>query len=818
MIADLKFALRMLAKAPGFAATAVLTLAIGIGANTAIFSVVNAVVLKPLPFPKPEQLVAIGSHDKRDRSTDLKSISFPDFRDFRAQAQSFQALAAHRSRNLALTGMGETQALHGQQVSAEFFDVVGIKPMLGRGFVRAEEAAGGGAEGLTVVLGHAFWTRQLKGDPSAIGKTIVLNGQPHTIAGVMPKGFSFPIDTDPVDAYVTVAADSATNDGGKPQNEQRGNHMYQATGRMKPGVTTEQAVAELQTIAAALEKQYPDSNTDFTASALPLRRELIGDVSGALYVLFAAVGCVLLIACANVANLLLARATVRAKEIAVRSALGASRARVVRQLLVESVLLSTIGAVLGLILAAWGTDVLVTLIPQSIPRIAEIRLDSAVLAFTFAVSVATGVLFGLAPALQASRQDLRSSLNESGRSIVSASRHRLRGALVSGEVALALVLLTGAGLLLQSFQRLANVNPGMQVDRLLTGFVALPDSTYPKSENIRQFFDQLLPRLRALPDVRSASTILPLPLSGSDMTTSFDMEERPKPEGQQANAAVRVVSTEYFETQGLPLIRGRVFDETDRTDSKPVVIINQSFADKFFPGENSIGKRIRPGMSSGPEEKGPMREIIGIVGNVKFRSLRQEATPEMYVPLSQLPMPYASILVRTNTSAPSLLTSAMRAELARVDATVPLRSVRLYDDYISRALARPRFNALLLSIFAGVALLLTAIGIYGVMAYSVAQRRQEIGIRMALGAQRLDVMRLIVGGGMRLTAVGVILGILAALALTRLLETLLYGIRPFDLPTLGGVAILLALIALLACWLPASRATRKNPIAALRES
>jgi putative ABC transport system permease protein len=302
------------------------------------------------------------------------------------------------------------------------------------------------------------------------------------------------------------------------------------------------------------------------------------------------------------------------------------------------------------------------------------------------------------------------------------------------------------------------------------------------------------------------------------MTTSFDMEERPKPEGQQANAAVRVVSTEYFETQGLPLIRGRVFDETDRTDSKPVVIINQSFADKFFPGENSIGKRIRPGMSSGPEEKGPMREIIGIVGNVKFRSLRQEATPEMYVPLSQLPMPYASILVRTNTSAPSLLTSAMRAELARVDATVPLRSVRLYDDYISRALARPRFNALLLSIFAGVALLLTAIGIYGVMAYSVAQRRQEIGIRMALGAQRLDVMRLIVGGGMRLTAVGVILGILAALALTRLLETLLYGIRPFDLPTLGGVAILLALIALLACWVPASRATRKNPIAALRES
>jgi putative ABC transport system permease protein len=428
------------------------------------------------------------------------------------------------------------------------------------------------------------------------------------------------------------------------------------------------------------------------------------------------------------------------------------------------------------------------------------------------VSFATGIFFGLAPALQASRQDLRSSLNESGRSVVSGGRHRVRSGLVVGEVALALILLTGAGLLLQSFQRLANVNPGMQTDRLLTGFVALPDAAYPKSENVLQFFDQLLPRLRALPGVRSACTIVPLPLSGSDMVTTFDKEEQPKPEGQQPNAAVRAVSDACFATQGVPVLHGRVFDESDRPGSKQVVIINQSFADKFYPGENPIGKRIRPGISTGPDEKGPMREIIGVVGNVKFRSLRQEPTPEMYMPL-----PWASILIRTNTSSPSALTSAIRTELAKVDPNVPLVRVRVYDEYVARALARPRFNALLLSIFAGVALLLTAIGIYGVMAYSVAQRRQEIGIRMALGAQRSNVLYLIVRSGMQLTAVGVVLGIAAALVLTRLLETLLYGVRPFDPPTLGGVALLLGLIALLACWLPASRASRANPITALRE-
>lgn len=816
---DFLFALRQLRKAPGFTFVAILTLALGIGANTAIFSVVNAVLLKPLPYPQPEQLVGIGSADTRVTTSAgfPDSVSFPDFADLREQNHTFASLAVYHDKSSALVAAGAAESLRGQRVSGEFFDVLGVKPAIGRVFTRNDEVAGGGADGLGVVLSYGFWQRQFRGDQNVLGQVLMLDGQPHTVIGVMPAGFQFPIQNDSLDIYTSTAAEAVSIDGGKPNTEQRGTHSYQVIGRMKPGVSLEQARGDLKAVAASLEKQFPDTNTYFTTSVVPLREELVGDVSGGLYVLFGAVACVLLIASANVANLLLARATVRAKEIALRSALGASRGRIVRQLLTESILLSAIGGLVGLMFAAWGTDLLIRLVPQNIPRVAEIRLDPVVLGFTFAIAVATGVLFGLAPALHASRLDLRESLNESGRSTGGGSRHALRSGLVIGEVALALLLLTGAGLLLQSFDRLSRVNPGLRMDRLLTGFVTLPDAAYAKPESVAGFFSELLPRLRALPGVEAVSTIFPLPLSGSNITTSFQAEEHPLPKGQQPDSPMRIASVDYFATMGIPLIRGRLFTESDQLNSKQVMLVNQAFVDKFFPGADPIGKRVAPGFTVGPSEDEVMREIVGIVGNVKHRSLRAEFTPEMYAPLAQLPIGAASIVVRTSTSSPAALTSAVRAELARADASVPFTRVRVFDEYITRSLARPRFNATLLSIFAGVALLLTAIGIYGVMAYSVAQRRQEIGIRMALGAQRGDVLRLVVGGGMKLALIGVAIGIVAAFGLTRLLETLLYGVTAFDPLTLGTVVVLLGAIAFLACWLPARRASGLNPLVALRE-
>ena len=817
---ELRFAFRQLQKSPSFTIIAVLALAIGIGANTAIFSVVNAVLLKPLPYPQPEQLVAVGALDKRDpHSTGMPdSLSYPDFFDFRVQNKSFAHLAVYRRGNLALSVDGVAQSINAQRVSAEFFDVLGVGPQIGRTFKREEETAGGGPNGMTVVLSYEFWQKQFQGSANALDSVLMFNGEPHLVVGVMPKGFQYPIEADRVEVYTTIATDAVSPDGDKPNTEQRGNHSVQAIGRLKPNATLAQATAELATLAAALEKQYPESNTNFSATARPLREEMVSDVSGALYILFGAVGCVLLIASANVANLLLARATVRAKEIALRSALGASRGRIIRQLLIESVLLSALGGLLGLIFAAWGTDILIALVPENVPRIAEIRLDGMVLGFTLAVSLATGVLFGLAPAFQASRLDLQVALNESGRgaSAGGPARNRLRSALVITEVALALLLVTGAGLLLQSFARLSKVDPGLQPARLLTAYVSLPPSSYPLPDNAKRFFDQLLPDLAAQPGVESVSTIFPLPLSGGNVTTSFNIEERPKPEGQQDAAPTRIAGAGYLATMGIPVLRGRGFNARDQRDTKPVVLINQRFADKFFPGEDPVGKRIAPGWTVGPGDP-VMREIVGIVGNVKHRSLREELTPEMYMLSAQMPMAVAYLVLRTASSNPATLTSTVRNAVARVDSGVPLTRVRVFEEYMARSLSRPRFNALLLAIFAGIALLLTAIGIYGVMAYSVAQRRQEIGIRMALGAQRRDVLRLVVGGGMKLTAVGVLLGLTSAFALSRVLETLLYGVRPFDGPTLGGVAFLLGAIALLACWIPARRAAALNPLVALRE-
>jgi len=817
MLNDIQYGLRQLIKNPAFTLIAALTLALGIGANTAIFSVVNALLLKPLPFPNPQELTAFGMTSKRVKDqTDLGSLSYPDFFDFRAQNRTLSSMAVFRVRPSAVTNAEGAASVLGVKASAEFFDVLEVKPIMGHTFTQADEKAGGGPGGFKIIISNDFWKKQFGGEANVLGRTIELDRRKFTVIGVMPAGFQFPIQADPIDFYVTIAEDAANPDGNKPATEERGSHSLDAIARLKPGVTIEQAQADLATIAANLEKQHPDTNSYFGVAFRPLREELIGDVRPALYVLFGAVLCVLLIANANVANLLLARASVRGKEIALRAAVGASRARIIRQLLTESLLLAGLGGLFGLLIAQWGTEALIRTVPQNIPRISNIQLDAAVLVFTLVVSLATGVIFGLVPAWHASNVDLNAALKTGTRTGTGGEhKHRLRNALVMAEVALALILLVCAGLLIQSFARLGRVSPGVQTERLLTARIQLPSVAYPKNENIIAFFDQFLPRIRALPGVESASTIVPLPLSGSNMVTSFDMEEHPLPDGQQNGAPVRIVATDYFKTMGIPVRRGRVFNEHDQMNSAPVVIVNERFANKFFAGQNVIGKRIKPGFSA--DDKGEkMREIVGVVGNVKHLSLKNDDSPEMYLPRTQIPFDIVSLVVRTRVSDPTALTSAIRKELAAMDSSIPLTSVRVFDEYISRALARPRFNALLLSIFAGTALLLTAIGIYGVLAYSVAQRTNEIGIRMALGAAQSNIFRLVVGQAMTLVAISLTIGLIGAIGATRLLTSLLFGVGAWDPITFASIVVLISFVAFLAAWLPARRASRVDPVIALR--
>jgi putative ABC transport system permease protein len=819
MMTDIRYGLRQLIQHPAFSIIAILTLALGIGANTAIFSVVNAVLLKPLPFPAPEQLVAVGGVELNEAASPprLGSMCYPDFFDFREQNRSFENIAVYRSRELTLVDSSDAHSFRGQKVSAEFFDVLGIKPSAGRGFVRADEQPGGGPGGFKVILSDGFWRSQFNGAQDVIGRVLMLDGRPHTVIGVMPPGFQFPIQTDSIEMYITLAEDASTPDGTTPQTQQRGGHSLTGIARLKPGVSAAQANTELRTIAAVLEKKYPETNTKFGAALQPLRDELVGDVRTGLYVLFGAVACLLLIANANVANLMLARASVRGKEIALRNALGASRLRIIRQLLTESVLLAAVGGLLGLLIAQWGTEALIAAVPQNIPRVSEIKLDGAVLAFTLFLSLATGIVFGLVPAWQASHVDLNTALKSGTRGAGgSEGKHRLRNALVMTEVALALILLICASLLIQSFARLGRVDTGMRTEHLFTARIGLPEAGYPKPENIVTFFDQLMPRLRAIPGVDSVTTVWPLPLSGSMNVSSFDIEENPAPEGQQPDSVMRIVGPDYFKTMGIPVKQGRGFELTDQFKSLPVVIVNEQFVQKFFPGQkNIVGKHIKPSWGVG-DEKALMRTIVGVVGNVKHAKLSGEFTPEVYLSASQIPMDSMSIVARTRVSNPAAITSAVRNEVAAVDRNIPLVRVRVFDEYLARALARPRFNAMLLSIFAGTALLLTAIGIYGVMAYSVSQRTNEIGIRIALGAGKNSIFRLVVGQAMTIVGISLVAGVLGAFAATRLLNSLLFGIGASDPFTFIAIMLLVSIVAFLAAWLPARRAMRVNPIVALR--
>jgi putative ABC transport system permease protein len=805
---DLRYGLRMLLKSPGVSIMATIALALGIGANTAIFSVVNAVLLRPLPFWNSEALMSVFEKDQT-RGVFRGSYSYPNFFDLREQNHVFEHVAAYHDNDFIMTGRGEPVRIPGSVVTADLFSVLGTPPMLGRTFLPDEDKPT--ETGRVVVLSERLFASRFNSDASIIHQQITLDGKSYTVIGVMPHGFEFPIQNDSLDLWTTIADDAA---GSSPITAQRGAHFLQVVGRLKPGVTETSAQAEADAIAARLEQQYPDTNTHKGIRVVSALQALVGDVRPALLILLGAVACVLLIACANVANLLLARAMTRHKEMAVRSALGASRMRVVRQLLTESVLLSLAGGLLGLALAVWWADLLIALGKKDIPRAIQVGLDWRVLAFTLGVSVLTGVVFGLFPALHLSSTELTESLKEGRGAGAGAKRNRIRGILVAAEVAIAVVLLVGAGLLIQSLWRLRHVNPGLEPQNVLTFNVSLPEVRY-SSEKQARFFSDLTTRLRSLPGVQSASAVLPLPLSGDRIGISFQIEGREVAAKDEPSADVFIAEPNYFRTMGIPILKGRDFEERDEHKSMPVVIVTESFARQFFPGEDAVGKRIKPGISTWDDEKSTMREIVGVVGDIRNRTLDTEPKPAYYLPQSQVPFTQLIAVVKSGND-PKSLSGSITREVSAIDTELPVFSVKTMAEYISSSVAAPRFNTTLLSIFAGVALVLTIIGLYGVMSYSVAQRTNEIGIRMALGARTRDVLALIVKDGLKMVSLGLVFGIAGALALTRLLATLVFGVTTHDPMTFVVIAVLLSLVAMLACYVPAWRATRVDPLEALR--
>jgi putative ABC transport system permease protein len=816
---DVRYGARMLWKRPGFTAVGVLALALGVGANTAIFSVVNGVLLKPLPFPGAERVVSVTTGNV-ERGTRGHPAAYPDFVDWQAQTSSFEAMAAYSGASAALTGDGgPPEQIGGLATTPDMFKAVGVAPARGSVFT-AEEAqrvsrAGEGGEGedgqraaQVVVISHGLWQRRFGSDPGVVGRSVMLDNAPATILGVMPEGFRFPLDFDAVDFWVPLDTEN-------PYMKHRGASFLGVVARLREGVTTEQAQADISAVAARMRETYPDSNRTRGAFVASMHETLVGDVRPALLVLLTAVGFVLLIACANVANLTLARATSRSREFAVRTALGAGRWRIVRQLLTESLLLALAGGAAGLLLTLWGTDLLVAAVPQDIPRMGAVETDLTVLAFTLGVSVLTGLLFGLAPAIQASRADLSEALKEGGRAGTDgAGRGRLRSALVVSEVALSLVLLAGAGLLIKSFWHLREVNPGFNPEGVLTASMILSDNKYETDEQQGQFIDRALERLRAVPGVESVGLISPLPMTGDNINTNFTIDNRSFEQTENVHRGERkIISPDLLRALGVPVLRGRSFTERDAAGAPTVFIVNETLARRFFPGQEAVG-RVLSARDLGGIKTG---EIVGVVADVKIERVSEEPTPAYYMSSLQKSNAEVSVVARARPGLdPASLAPGLRAAVQEVDPDQPLGDVRTMKTLLADSMARERFSMTLLAVFAGVALVLAAVGIFGVMSYAVTQRTHEIGIRMALGAQGRDVLRLILRRGMALTLAGVCLGVAAALALTRLMGTMLYGVSASDPATFAGVTALLVAVALAACLIPARRATKVDPMEALR--
>ena len=811
---NLRHSLRALANQPLFSVIVIITCALGIGANTAVFSVINAVLLRPLPFQQPGRLVALCPYDQKAgpaNGFEQSAVSYPDFADWRAQNQVFDRVAVYTNQSLTLTDGQEAIQVQGQAVSAELFNLLGVQAVIGRGFLAKEDEPGS----RVVVLSHDLWQRRFGGDPAILGKSVALDREQYLVIGVMPRGFSFPVRNTPVELWTTVASMRESTDGGQPMTEQRGNNYLNCIARLKTGVSLGQAQANIDTISAALQKQYPDSNTNVAVKIVPLVDSLIGQARSALFMLCAMASCVLLVACLNLANLLLARSLSRRKEISIRAALGAGRWQIIKQLLSESLILAAFGGLSGLILAVWGLEAFKRFLPTTLPRIDQLSLDYRVLVFTGLGSLVVGLVSGLLPAWRVSAPGLAGSLNEASRgSTEGVHGRRTRGALVVLEIVFALVLLASAGLLARSFLRLQNVPPGFDATNVATARIALPAATYGKPEQAARFYETLMDRISQLPGVRKASGAWWLPLSGSEIVFNFDIEERPLPVAQQPLAQINVITPNYFNTIGVRLIKGRGFTARDDINAPPVVVVSQEFARQFFPNEDPVGKRIKPAGSVSPGEK-PVREIVGVVGDMHLISLSAKPKPQIYIPHQQFAVQNMFLVVRSESD-PNSLINTMRTTVAELDKDVPLFRPRTLSEYAAQSISQPRFNAMLVGLFALIALLLAAAGIFGLTSYTVTQRTQEIGIRMALGAQRGDVFRLIIGQGMQLLGIGIVCGFAGVFGLGHLLQSLLFGIGAHDMITIATVTGVLSVVALLACWIPAQRAARVDPVIALR--
>jgi putative ABC transport system permease protein len=806
---DIRYALRQLRKSPGFTAVAVITLALGIGANTAVFSVLDAVMLRPLPFHDPSRLLALKPTEP-GRSDDV-GVSYPAFLDWRSRNHVFEGLSVFREDDFTLTGRAEPALLAGTVVSANMFSVLGVPPAMGRDFIPVEDKPTG--TGLPIILSHSLWQNRFGSDPKILGQNLTLDGNPFTVVGVMPTGFQFPVQRTPVEFWTTIALDAQPVNGSPPMTSQRGAGYLDVIARLKPQVTLVTAQTEMAAIQGALNRQYPE-NRPKGISLIPEIDVVVGEMRRDLFILFGAVGLVLLIACANLSNLLLARATARNQEISVRTALGATRWAIVRQLLTESMLLASAGAAGGLWLAAWGIKMLTALAPGELPRITESGLNLQVLVFTAGVAVLTSALFGLVPALQAAKPELAAALKEGGRSgTETMARSRLRSALIVTEMALAMVLLVAAGLLLRSLLGLGRVDPGFAKDHVITFGLDLP-GRYRHPERLA-FYQRLLAEVRATPGVRSASAAFPLPLSADDVKTSFDIEDRPMKPSERPVTALHIVDGDYFHTLEVPLLRGRAFNlQDDAVGATPVVIISRRLAEEAFPGADPIGRRIKPSISSGDSGE-PMRVVVGEVGDVRAEGLRAPAIPESYVPYAQLPFAPMSVLVRTEI-APTDLVPTLTREVQSLDSDLPLLHIKTLDDYVSDSIVGTRFEAVLLGTFGALAFVLTALGLYGVISYTVAQRTREMGIRLALGANRSALLKMVVKSGALLTCAGALVGLAAAFLLTRLIAGLLFGVGPTDPLTFLCAPIALITVAMLASFVPARRAAKVDPMVALR--